>query len=115
MVLLVGPPAFGELIAVRWVIFGLAGLFFVLSIITLRIRGVSKLVESGVYGIVRHPMYLSAILMFLSHIFLGQNWIVVIGGFVAIVCCYFIILSSDERNIEKFGDNYKSYMKGCQG
>jgi protein-S-isoprenylcysteine O-methyltransferase Ste14 len=35
----------------------------------------------------------------------------VIGGFVAIVCCYLIILSSDERNIEKFGDDYKRYMQ----
>jgi len=105
------PPAIRELVAVGWVIFALGALFFVLSVITLRIRGVSKLVDSGVYGIVRHPMYLGAMMMFLSHIFLGQNWIVVIGGVVAIVCCYLIILSGDERNIEKFGDDYKRYMQ----
>jgi len=108
------PPVIGEFVAVGWIIFVFGALFFILSVITLRIRGVSKLVDSGVYRIVRHPMYLGAIMMFLSHIFLGQNWIVVIGGFVAIVCCYLIILSSDERNIEKFSDDYKRYMQSTK-
>ena len=49
--------------------------------------------------------------MFFSHIFLSQSWIVAIGTIVAIVCCYLIILSGDERNIEKFGDDYKRYMQ----
>jgi len=105
------PPAIRELVAIGWIIFTLGALFFVLSVITLRMKGVSKLVDSGVYGIVRHPMYLGAMMMFLSHIFLGQNWIVVIGGVVAIVSCYLIILSGDERNIERFGDDYKRYMQ----
>ena len=92
-------------------IFGFGALFFVLSVITLRINGVSKIVDSGVYVIVRHPMYLGAMMLFLSHIFLGQNWIVVVGGVVAIVCCYLTIISGDERNIEKFWDDYKRYMQ----
>ena len=105
------PPTIIELVAIGWIIFVFGALFFVLSVITLRINGVSKIVDSGVYSIVRHPMYLGAMMMFLSHIFLGQNWIVVIGGVVAIVCCYLIIISGDERNIEKFGDDYKRYMQ----
>jgi protein-S-isoprenylcysteine O-methyltransferase Ste14 len=104
------PPTIRELVVVGWVMFVFGALLFVLSVITLRIKGVSIIVDSGVYGVVRHPMYLGAMMMFLSHIFLGQNWIVMIGGFVAIVCCYLIILSGDERNIEKFGDDYKRYM-----
>ena len=105
------PPTIGELVAVGWVIFVFGALFFVLSVINLRIKGVSKIVDTGVYSIVRHPMYLGAMVMFLSHIFLGQNWVVVIGGVVAIVCCYLIILPGDERNMEKFGDDYKPYMQ----
>jgi len=49
--------------------------------------------------------------MFFSHIFLGQNWIVAISTIVGIVCCYLIILSADQRNIEKFGDDYKLYIQ----
>jgi protein-S-isoprenylcysteine O-methyltransferase Ste14 len=49
--------------------------------------------------------------MFFSHIFLGQNWIVVISTVVALVCCCLIILSDEEKSLEKFGDNYKRYME----
>ena len=55
-------------------------------------------------------MYLGAIVLFFAHIFFGQHWAVAIGTAVSIVCCYLIILSGDQRNIEKFGDDYKRYM-----
>jgi len=105
------PPLIEELVAVGYAILGIGAVFCVLSVLTLRRKGVSRIVDSGIYGIVRHPMYLGAIIMFFSHIFLSQSWIVAIGTIVAIVCCYLIILSGDERNIEKFGDDYKRYMQ----
>ena len=105
------PPTIGELVVVGYTILGIGALFFVLSVFTLRRKGTSNIVDSGVYGIVRHPMYLGAMVMFLSHIFLGQNWMVAISTIIAIVCCYLIIRSADQRNIEKFGDDYKRYMQ----
>jgi protein-S-isoprenylcysteine O-methyltransferase Ste14 len=104
-------PIIEELAVVGWIIFGVGALFYVLSVFTLHRKGVSNIVDSGIYGIVRHPMYLGAMLMFFSHVFLGQNWIVAIGTIVAIACCYLIILSGDQQNIEKFGDDYKRYME----
>jgi protein-S-isoprenylcysteine O-methyltransferase Ste14 len=56
-------------------------------------------------------MYLGAMVMFFSHIFLGQNWIFAISTIVGIACCYLIILSEDQRNIEKFGDEYRLCMQ----
>lgn len=105
------PPIIEELVAVGYTILGIGAVFYVLSVLTLRRKGVSRIVDSGIYGIVRHPMYLGAIIMFFSHIFFSQSWIVAIGTIVAVVCCYLIILSGDERNIEKFGDDYKRYMQ----
>ncbi len=105
------PPIIEELIVVGWVIFGIGALFYTLSVVTLVRKGVSNIVDSRIYGIVRHPMYLGAMAMFFSHIFLGQNWVVVIGTIVAILCCYLIIQSEDQQNIEKFGDKYKRYME----
>jgi protein-S-isoprenylcysteine O-methyltransferase Ste14 len=105
------PPTIKELVDVGWIIFGVGAFFYILSVFTLRRKGVSNIVDSGVYGIVRHPMYLGAMLMFFSHIFLGQDWIVAIGTILAIACCYLIILSGDQRNIEKFGDDYRHYME----
>ncbi len=109
------PPTVEKLVVVGYIILGIGALFFILSVFTLRKKGTSHVVDSGIYGIVRHPMYLGAMVMFFSHIFFGQNWIVVISTVIAIMCCYFIIKSGDQRNIEKFGEDYKIYMQKVPG
>jgi protein-S-isoprenylcysteine O-methyltransferase Ste14 len=67
--------------------------------------------ESGVYGLVRHPLYLGAMMMFYFHIFLGQNWFVVVGTIVAVVCCYLLMLADERQNVEAFGDDYNRYIQ----
>ena len=109
------PPTVEKLVIVGYIILGIGALFFILSVFTLRKKGTSHVVDSGIYGIIRHPMYLGAMVMFFSHIFFGQNWIVVISTVIAIMCCYFIIKSGDQRNIEKFGEDYKIYMQKVPG
>jgi len=109
------PPTVEKLVVIGYIILGIGALFFILSVFTLRKKGTSHVVDSGIYGIVRHPMYLGAMVMFFSHIFFGQNWIVVISTVIAIMCCYFIIKSGDQRNIEKFGEDYKIYMQKVPG
>ena len=94
-----------------YTILGIGALFFILSVFTLRRKGTSNVIDSGIYGIVRHPMYLGAMVMFFSHILLGQNWIVAISTIIAIVCCYLIIQFGDQRNIGRFGNGYKLYMQ----
>jgi len=105
------PPTIGELVAMGWAVFGIGALLYIMSVLTLRRKGVDKIIDTGIYGIVRHPMYLGAMMMFFSHVLLGQNWLAAIGSAVAIVCCYMIILSGDQRNIAKFGDDYRRYMQ----
>jgi protein-S-isoprenylcysteine O-methyltransferase Ste14 len=100
-----------ELVVAGYTIFGIGALLYILSVLTLRKKGVSNIVDSGIYGVIRHPMYLGAMIMFFSHIFLGQNWIVAIGTTVALACCYLIILSDEEQNLEKYGEDYKLYMQ----
>lgn len=105
-------PAFSEeLVVVGYTIFGIGVFLYILSVFTLRGKGTSKIVDIGIYGVVRHPLYLGAMIMFFSHVFLGQNWIVAIGTVVALICCYLIILSDEEKNLEKFGEDYKRYME----
>ena len=104
-------PVIEELIVLGWIVLGIGALFVVLSMLTLRGKGTSKVTDSGVYGVVRHPMYLGGLVMFFSHIFFGQNWMTAVNTVIGVVCCYFIILSGDQRNIEKFGDEYKGYMQ----
>lgn len=111
LLLLFAAPAIKELTVIGWIVLGIGALFVVLSMLTLRGKGTSKVTNSGVYGIVRHPMYLGGLLMFLSHAFFGQNWMTAINTVIGVICCYLIILSGDQRNIEKFGDEYKLYMQ----
>jgi len=105
------PPTIEEMVVGGYILLGVGALFVVLSVFTLSRKGTDNVVYSGVYSFVRHPMYLGGIVMFFYHILLGQNWIVVISTIVGIACCYLIVLSGDQRNIEKFGDEYKLYMQ----
>jgi protein-S-isoprenylcysteine O-methyltransferase Ste14 len=105
------PPGVRELVVVGYVILGIGALLFILSVITLRSKHVDHVIDSGVYGIIRHPMYLGGMIMFLSHAFFGQNLIVIMSTAVAIGCCYLLMLSADQRNIDKFGEEYVRYMK----
>jgi len=105
------PPVVKELVVVGYVILGIGVFLFMLSIITLRRKGIRQLIDSGIYGIVRHPMYLGGMIMFFSHVFFGQNWIVLLSTIVGIGCCYILMRSGDQRNINKFGEDYVLYMK----
>lgn len=104
-------PISEELVVVGWILLGIGAIFVILSIVTLRRKSVSSLIDNEIYGIVRHPMYLGAMILFLSHPFMIQHWIIVISSLVAIICMYIIILSEEERSLEKFGDEYNSYMQ----
>jgi len=67
------------------------------------------LVTSGVYGLVRHPMYLGGILIFLFEPELTENSLVL----RLLAAAYFIWggYIEERRFIEDFGDAYREYMK----
>jgi protein-S-isoprenylcysteine O-methyltransferase Ste14 len=69
------------------------------------------LVDSGLYSIIRHPQYTSGILFSLSLILISQSWLIAITGIVVIPLLYLDIIMADKHEIEKFGDDYRCYMK----
>jgi len=69
------------------------------------------LVESGVYAFVRHPEFLGHILIIFALIIVSQHWISLIVGTILIVLLCLAMIEEEKRNIEKFGDAYKDYMK----
>jgi len=71
----------------------------------------TKLVDTGLYSIVRHPQFVTFILFAIAGMLLFQHWIVIIIGIAIIPLTYIDLLKADERLIEKFGNEYKQYMK----
>ena len=71
----------------------------------------TKLVDSGIYSIVRHPQYITFILWAIAGMMLFQHWIVVIIGIPIIPLIYIDLINADKDGINKFGDDYKRYMQ----
>jgi protein-S-isoprenylcysteine O-methyltransferase Ste14 len=70
-----------------------------------------KLVTSGIYSYVRHPLYFSGIIIFIGTIFYFQSW----WSIAVLFPCFLIInwrLKYEEENlILLFGNEYKEYMR----
>jgi protein-S-isoprenylcysteine O-methyltransferase Ste14 len=94
-----------------WVLFGSGLVLLVLSIATLVSNREAGLIEWGIYGIVRHPMYLGAMVLFLSWVFFLPHWIIGLISSVNIAIVYWSILQGERQNITKFGDTYRRYME----
>ena len=71
----------------------------------------TKLVDTGIYSIVRHPQYITFILFTIAGILLFQQWMVVIIGFPIILLTYIDLIIADKDGLQKFGDEYKEYME----
>ena len=69
------------------------------------------IVDSGAYGIVRHPQVLSCILLISSSILISQHWLSALIGVPLMVWFYFWTVKEEEGLSLKFGDDYKRYMQ----
>jgi protein-S-isoprenylcysteine O-methyltransferase Ste14 len=69
------------------------------------------LVDSGLYSIIRHPQYTSGILFSLSLVLISQSWLILAIGAVVMPLLYVDIIMADKYEVEKFGNEYKRYMK----
>jgi protein-S-isoprenylcysteine O-methyltransferase Ste14 len=71
----------------------------------------TKLVDTGIYSVVRHPQYVTFIMWAIAGIFLFQHWVVILLGLPIIPLTYIDLIKADKDAIEKFGEDYKAYMK----
>jgi len=69
-----------------------------------------RVISEGIFGRVRHPVYLGAILFYLS-LLLFRLSISAAGLWIIIVIFYNYIAAYEEKLlIDKFGDEYRDYM-----
>jgi protein-S-isoprenylcysteine O-methyltransferase Ste14 len=71
----------------------------------------SAVVDSGVYAVVRHPMYLSFMLLILALMLISQHWLSVVFGIPIVILLYLAMGVEERSNIERFADDYKRYMQ----
>jgi protein-S-isoprenylcysteine O-methyltransferase Ste14 len=80
--------------------------------ITLEIRERHKLVCTGPYAVIRHPMYTSFMLMGLGQAFLLSNWVAGAAGLIGFAVLFFLRVDKEERMMmENFGPEYGAYME----
>ena len=70
-----------------------------------------KLRTSGLYGVIRHPMYLGDILWALGWSIMFNALYGLILTFLWFFLRYSLAIFEEEKLIEKYGETYKNYMQ----
>jgi protein-S-isoprenylcysteine O-methyltransferase Ste14 len=72
----------------------------------------TRLVDTGIYSVVRHPQYLGGILaVFLATVLLYPHWLFVVLGIPGALLLYFSTFMEDKRLIRQFGEEYQAYIE----
>jgi protein-S-isoprenylcysteine O-methyltransferase Ste14 len=80
--------------------------------VTLDTRKTHKLVDTGIYAHVRHPMYSAFWLLALAQAALLPNWFAGLAGPVAWSTLFFLRVGREEKlMIDTFGEQYRRYMQ----
>ncbi|MFW9936103.1 MAG: methyltransferase family protein [Candidatus Thorarchaeota archaeon] len=78
------------------------------------IDGISKrrkLVKSGIYSYIRHPIYLSFNLFCIGFNMILLDWLLLILYIIGGIGLYFQAIDEENILLEYFGDEYRDYMK----
>jgi protein-S-isoprenylcysteine O-methyltransferase Ste14 len=75
----------------------------------------TRLVETGLYAVVRHPQFVAWPLMAVAVALVSQHPAVIAMGAAAFVSACLDFHKVDELEVEKFGDEYREYMMRVPG
>lgn len=107
---------------VRWLgvvlgILSISGIYWLFSSIgssitpTSATRKEHQLVTSGPYRWVRHPLYTVGSSLFIALGMMSDNWFIALLGILAFIGMAIRTPKEEANLIEKFGDEYREYMK----
>jgi protein-S-isoprenylcysteine O-methyltransferase Ste14 len=110
----------------RWLGVGLGilcvfGIYWLFSNISNNITPTSitrrehKLITSGPYRWVRHPLYTIGASLFVSLGMMADNWFIALLGLLMFIVMAIRTPKEEANLIEKFGDEYRNYMKNTGG
>jgi protein-S-isoprenylcysteine O-methyltransferase Ste14 len=78
---------------------------------TVVVREKAYLVTSGPYRWVRHPLYTMGTLAYLGFALLAENWFITILSLLVFVVLALRTPKEEAHLLEKFGDEYRTYMQ----
>jgi protein-S-isoprenylcysteine O-methyltransferase Ste14 len=80
--------------------------------VTLEIREQHKLITTGIYSRLRHPMYSAFWMWALAQALLLPNWVAGPAGLIGFGTLFFFRIGREERLMtEMFGDEYRRYVE----
>jgi len=114
------------LVIIGWVVCALGLVLVMAPIVMFPRRGgvpkgksfvdTTRLVDTGIYAIVRHPQYTGGIIsIFLTTLLLYPHWLFAVLGVIGTVVIYLGCREEDKYLVGKFGDEYKDYMQRVPG
>lgn len=78
---------------------------------TVNFENTSVLVRSGIYSLIRHPLYLSVFLFGTGVMLKEPGTLQLILGIINLVAVYITARIEEAEMISKFGNEYRGYMK----
>lgn len=71
----------------------------------------SKVVNRGLYAVVRHPQYLGYILLASGFALISSHWIAVLLALIASACFYLQAVEEEAFCLAQFGESYQRYLQ----
>jgi len=81
-----------------------------MSIVFGEVRKEPNVIRKSVFGIVRHPIYLSEILLYLGFLMFSISLAAAVAWIGAIVFLYYISHYEEKLLLSYFGEEYRKYM-----
>ena len=71
----------------------------------------TTVVDTGIYGIVRHPLYVGWLLDIFALMLISQHWTTILLGVLPFASVVYYTYVEDRNNRQKFGQSYVEYSK----
>jgi protein-S-isoprenylcysteine O-methyltransferase Ste14 len=100
-------------IPVAVILFAIAGYLAIkgMGIVFGKVRETPVVIRDGVFSVVRHPIYLSEILVYLGFLIMGLSLACVFIWIIIIAFFQYISRHEEKLLLARFGDDYRQYMK----
>jgi len=82
-----------------------------MNIVFNEVRETPGVIRKGLFGVVRHPIYISEMLLYLGLLFIRTSLAAAAIWIIAIGFLHYLSKYEEKLLLERFGDDYRKYMK----